>query len=92
MVQFVNSKMTLYPEKLAAKRECADYFHEEHDHLDKRLKPDFHKVFFLNLFRFYLVSMNGADLKRNGKFSWPFVSKLVRYFGETTFHLNICSL
>ena len=46
MVQFVNSKMTLYPEKLAAKRECADYFHEEHDHLDKRLKPDFHKVFF----------------------------------------------
>ncbi|XP_022988567.1 uncharacterized protein LOC111485770 isoform X1 [Cucurbita maxima] len=43
MVQFVNSKMTLYPEKFAAKRECADYFQEEHDHLDKRLKPDFHK-------------------------------------------------
>ena len=45
MVQFVDPKMTLYPEKLAVKRECDDSFHHHHDHLDKRFKPDFQKVF-----------------------------------------------
>ncbi|KAG6587803.1 hypothetical protein SDJN03_16368, partial [Cucurbita argyrosperma subsp. sororia] len=43
MVQFVDPKMTLYPEKLVVKRECDDSFHHHHDHLDKRFKPDFQK-------------------------------------------------
>ncbi|XP_038879516.1 uncharacterized protein LOC120071357 isoform X2 [Benincasa hispida] len=43
MVQFLDSYMTLYPEKLPVKRERDDSFHHEHAQLDKRFKPDFHK-------------------------------------------------
>ncbi|KAE8653061.1 hypothetical protein Csa_019547 [Cucumis sativus] len=43
MVQFLDSHITLFPDKSPVKRECDDSFHHEHAQSDKRFKPDFHK-------------------------------------------------